>query len=754
MEKFLAAASGRKSRFSSFFLALYLLACVSAPSAMGTAAFDGGDGSEEQPFRISSAAGLAALNDYCGAAHRDKHFILTRDIAVGEDWTPIGSHSAADDGQGAFQGKLDGRGHAVSHLSVQTESMAYAGLFASLYEADIRDVHLRGVSISQSVRAVSSAGGMAAVARNTNFLYCTVEGNVSSLYEAGGFLGRDAGGCTFLRCGTNCSVSASYFAGGFMGRGHAGSSVTGSYSRGRVMVGAESSVAFDSFFHGYGGGMAAFLAEPFGAPPAPVRYCISPCILEAVVEGITFTMGGFAGVASQAEFTNCTASGNVGILHSAKGWAGGFCGDSIRCHYVNCAARGEEVKALASQDYACAGGFTGRNEAGSCVNCYSSFSVQAHAAAASGACTVMAGGFTGYNSKEGTFSHCYASGAAEASSGSYYAMSGGFCGYDMAGSYSGCVASVSVNGTGKSVYTGGILGYMANSGLQDNVFDSACSISANGAAVAMAHRSGNKNGASAPAAGSGSVWNELGFAFGEEEEAPWKAVPGAMPALYFESAQEDVKIFRISPESLSPGRHGSSAVPVAVIAEGSWNAASSAPWLALGNASGRGDGGFTVEAASNASSSSRDGEVTVTTPEGLTRVLSVAQAGDPYDQWKKDKFPAGTAETQMGESAVPAGDGISNLMKYATGLDPTKPCGSVTRLTLRHEGGLSYMTLSWPVNPEATDVTFQVESSEDLNIWQEEGAAEVSGTQGEYRDTAAVGETFPRRFLRLKVSRE
>ena len=752
MESFLSSVPGRKGLFPSFFAALFLLVCVAAPSAMGTAAFDGGDGSEKHPYLISNAAGLSALNDYCGAAHRDKHFILTRDIALGEGWAPIGSHSAADDGQGAFQGTLDGRGHVVSNLSLQTESMAYAGLFASLYEADIRDVHLRGVSISQSVRAVSSAGGLAAVARKTNFLYCTVEGNVSSLYEAGGFLGRDAGGCAFLRCGTDCSVSASYFAGGFLGRGHAGSSVTGSYSRGRVMVGGESGLEFDSFFHGYGGGMAAFLAETDGEPSATFRNCFSTCILEAGDEGKTFTLGGFAGLASRAEFTNCTALGNVVILHSAKGWAGGFCGDSIRCNYVNCAARGEEVKALASQDYACAAGFAGRNEAGSCVNCYSSFSVQAHAAAASGACTAMAGGFAGYNSKGGTFSHCYASGAVEASSGSYYAMSGGFCGYDMEGSYSGCVASVSVAGTGKSVYTGGILGYMAGSGLRDNVFDSASSISANGSAMATAHRSGNKNGASAAVAGS--VWNELGFAFGEEDEAPWKAVPGAMPELYFEHSQEEVKIFRISPDALSPSRNGSGAVPVAVIAEGSWNAIASVPWLAVGNAAGRGDGGFTVEAASNASSSSRNGVVTVTTPEGLTRALSIVQAGDPYDQWKKDKFPAGTPEDQMGAGAAPAGDGVSNLMKYATGLDPLKPCGSVTRLVLRREGGLYYMTLTWPVNPEATDVTFQVESSGDLETWREEEGAGVSGTRGEYRDTAAVGETFPRRFLRLKVSRE
>ena len=31
---------------------------------------------------------------------------------------------------------------------------------------------------------------------------------------------------------------------------------------------------------------------------------------------------------------------------------------------------------------------------------------------------------------------------------------------------------------------------------------------------------------------------------------------------------------------------------------------------------------------------------------------------------------------------APAGDGVTNLMKYATGLDPLKPCGSVTKVSV------------------------------------------------------------------------
>lgn len=136
-------------------------------------------------------------------------------------------------------------------------------------------------------------------------------------------------------------------------------------------------------------------------------------------------------------------------------------------------------------------------------------------------------------------------------------------------------------------------------------------------------------------------------------------------------------------------------------------------------------------------------------------VLAWTRTPSPYDQWKKDHFPDGTPEDQTAPDACPAGDGITNLMKYATGLDPDKPCGSVTALAAREENGGCRLALEWPVNPAATDVTFSVESSEDLVSWREEAVIEPSGNRAEYLDTVVIDGNAPaRRFLRLKVTRE
>lgn len=756
MQRLLSLFFSSRFRSSLFRAGLFLMAALAVPPVCGASGFDGGDGSREAPYLISSPEGLAALGGYCGPAHRDKHFILTGDIVLKGAWTPIGSSSAVEDGTGAFQGKLDGRGHTISNVSVQTDGLAHAGLFAALHEADIRDIHLRNVSVSQTVRAVSSAGGLAAFSKGTRFLYCTVEGSVSSLYEAGGLVGRDGGGSTFVRCGAACSVSASFFAGGFLGTGHAGSSLEGCYSQGRVVVTRESGVEFDSFFHGYGGGMAAFLPEADDGVSSTFRNCFSTCTVEADDEGKTFTLGGFMGFASCAGFMNCAASGSVRILHSAKGWAGGFSGDSVRCRYVNCAVRGVEVSVYSSQDYACAGGFSGRNGLGSSENCRSVSRVAAHAAAASGACTAMAGGFTGYNHRGGTFSRCYGAGNVEGTAGSYYAMAGGFCGYDMGGSYTGCAASGSVAGTAASVYAGGILGYMADSVLENNAFNSASAISAHGEDISAVHRANNRNGASASVGGSGKVWNGLGFSFGEDDSSPWKMRQNSLPELYFESSQKAVTVFRISPEQLSLGREGAGGVRIDVVCEGAWNVASHASWAVPETLSGHGDGSFTVTAAPNNSPASRSGSMEVATPEGLTRLLSIIQAGSPYDQWKKDRFPDGTPEGQMAPDACPAGDGISNLMKYATGLDPLKPCGSVTRLTVREkENGGKCLVLEWPINPQAVDVEHSVECSPDLETWAPVQVMETKGkTEAVFEDPEPVHGGNARRFLRLKVTRQ
>ena len=76
-----------------------------------------GDGTQESPFLIKSAADLAVLRDYTNQTSEGttgKYFKLTRDINLGDycgegrgDWTPIGNSSYP------FRGNFDGDNHTI-----------------------------------------------------------------------------------------------------------------------------------------------------------------------------------------------------------------------------------------------------------------------------------------------------------------------------------------------------------------------------------------------------------------------------------------------------------------------------------------------------------------------------------------------------------------------------------------------------------------------------------------------------------------
>ncbi len=61
----------------------------------------------------------------------------------------------------------------------------------------------------------------------------------------------------------------------------------------------------------------------------------------------------------------------------------------------------------------------------------------------------------------------------------------------------------------------------------------------------------------------------------------------------------------------------------------SWTVTSNQSWMTVGTASGEDNGVITVTYQENATTSSRSGNITVTTKDGMVQVVTVAQAGIP-----------------------------------------------------------------------------------------------------------------------------
>lgn len=124
-----------------------------------------------------------------------------------------------------------------------------------------------------------------------------------------------------------------------------------------------------------------------------------------------------------------------------------------------------------------------------------------------------------------------------------------------------------------------------------------------------------------------------------------------------------------------------------------------------------------------------------------------------FAAWAEENI---TDDTLRGPEDNPSGDGISNLLKYALGLDPeVADPSALPQGTIEADGGESYLTLSASRNPDATDVSLNVEVSDDLVTW-ESGTGHTAiivddANTLQVRDETAFSAT-DRRFIRLSAS--
>lgn len=173
-------------------------------------------------------------------------------------------------------------------------------------------------------------------------------------------------------------------------------------------------------------------------------------------------------------------------------------------------------------------------------------------------------------------------------------------------------------------------------------------------------------------------------------------------------------------------------------------------------------GTLTVELEMNSSGEERTGTITVentTTQE--TQTITVTQAYEQnFGEWTETEFstiPPTTqeeVETIMDAEDSWAGDGVSNLLKYALGLDPKSAYGSLGKVS--DENGT--LEVAYPYNPAAENVTLIAERwDEATKAWKTDGvtlekdAENGTLTLKSNSPTTSDAATLPRQFLRLRV---
>ena len=156
--------------------------------------------------------------------------------------------------------------------------------------------------------------------------------------------------------------------------------------------------------------------------------------------------------------------------------------------------------------------------------------------------------------------------------------------------------------------------------------------------------------------------------------------------------------------------------------------------------------------------------VSATNAAGTGSAVLKLTVQSPYTAWQNVYFtPAELNNPAIsGPDAAPAGDGVSNLMKYALGLNPkTNGTGALPTLSYTASGGSQFLTLTYNRSLAASDVTCMVEVSGDLQTWSSgpSATAMVSATNNAagtmqtvvQRDLTPTGGA-DRRFIRLRIT--
>ena len=128
---------------------------------------------------------------------------------------------------------------------------------------------------------------------------------------------------------------------------------------------------------------------------------------------------------------------------------------------------------------------------------------------------------------------------------------------------------------------------------------------------------------------------------------------------------------------------------------------------------------------------------------------------DTMDHWRQQYFgPGSTNSGAAADTANPAGDGMTNLLKYSLGLNPlvAYPPGTGIATGLDLTG---HLTMTVTKNPAATDLTLAVQVSGNLLLgWDSFGTTIDENTPIilKAHDNTSIVDA-PTRFIRLEVAR-
>ena len=184
-------------------------------------------------YTVTSADGLMNVAELVNGGKTDINITLDKNIDLtGKDWTPIGT-----DYDNAYTGTFDGGGHTITGLTVTTND-EYAGLFGYLSNFNnaagtVKNVVMDGIQITCNHRS-GYAGGVVGYSWGT-IENCSVSGSVSATVSVGGVVGVQRDG-SITGCSSSATVKGTLNVGGVAGQTIFGATLTACYATGNVII--------------------------------------------------------------------------------------------------------------------------------------------------------------------------------------------------------------------------------------------------------------------------------------------------------------------------------------------------------------------------------------------------------------------------------------------------------------------------------------------------------------------------------------
>ena len=203
--------------------------------------FSGGNGTQEDPWLISSSNDLIELADWvnsekaktfdmddCGTGYFHGYYFkqISNIDLTGVDYAPIGY---TDTDEIYFSGNYDGNNFIISNITStgkqDSDGQTMVGIFGFIVEAKIENIHVKNADfLAIGNNSYAHAGGIVGVAYDSSIKNCFVENstieskrNPSQNNCAGGIAGYCAGG-TFEKCISNNNIiNSQCYGGGFVG---------------------------------------------------------------------------------------------------------------------------------------------------------------------------------------------------------------------------------------------------------------------------------------------------------------------------------------------------------------------------------------------------------------------------------------------------------------------------------------------------------------------------------------------------------